>query len=526
MKTKIFSLLLLTTLLCRLAFCGEIHDATRDGDLAKVKALLKDNPDLVFSKDDAGRTPLHWAAAKGYKEMAELLLASKAEASAKNNTGLTPLDYAALNKHTNIVELLRQHGGQDKTTATKSTVAHAPTTSTSATPIHGAADNSNKTAYEIPAFKSLMSTVNSHMDVTLEQGKGGSINITGELEFLGPSAEDLIKGGTVTLKPKLNEWGPGARHTLKGKLEIQSYKFISDRDNPLVFRVVQNRGYVYESGQGTVTTPAGEKILLRSAKQVALSPEQAKLAESAIHNGNSDIVRGMLDKNAQLVSGTDEYGQTLLHHAAFDGQADIECLLIDRGADINAVNRNGATALFNTALMNTVDAARVLLEKGANVNAVNYDGETPLHRAVISSVEMVKLLIDFGAKVDVKDNEGKTPTDIAVMFEKAEVIKLMKGGLDGAIEAYTKAIKVQPDYFDYLHRGFAKQAKGDLDGGIADYTEAIKLQPDFPQAYDHRGIAKQAKGDLDGAKTDYKKALEIRPGFGEAQKRLDELDKK
>lgn len=33
-----------------LAFCSEIHDAVRDGILGKVMALLKRNPDLVFSK--------------------------------------------------------------------------------------------------------------------------------------------------------------------------------------------------------------------------------------------------------------------------------------------------------------------------------------------------------------------------------------------------------------------------------------------------------------------------------------------
>ena len=52
------------------AFCGEIHDATRVGDLEKVKALLKNNPELVFGKDYSkeqknGWTPLHWAAFEG-----------------------------------------------------------------------------------------------------------------------------------------------------------------------------------------------------------------------------------------------------------------------------------------------------------------------------------------------------------------------------------------------------------------------------------------------------------------------------
>ena len=38
---------------------AEIHEAARDGDLENVKALLKHYPDLVFSKDTYGLTPLH-----------------------------------------------------------------------------------------------------------------------------------------------------------------------------------------------------------------------------------------------------------------------------------------------------------------------------------------------------------------------------------------------------------------------------------------------------------------------------------
>jgi hypothetical protein len=29
-----------------------LHEAARDGDLEKVKELLRDNPDLVFRKDN------------------------------------------------------------------------------------------------------------------------------------------------------------------------------------------------------------------------------------------------------------------------------------------------------------------------------------------------------------------------------------------------------------------------------------------------------------------------------------------
>ena len=58
------------------AFCGEIHDAAKSGDLEKVKALLTGNPNLVFSKDNNGETPLHDAVVTGHKDVAELLVKS------------------------------------------------------------------------------------------------------------------------------------------------------------------------------------------------------------------------------------------------------------------------------------------------------------------------------------------------------------------------------------------------------------------------------------------------------------------
>ena len=88
------------------AFCGEIHDSARDGNLKKVKALLKHNPALISSKDNNGGMPLHEAAFNGHKDVAELLLDKKAGVNARDNNGATPLHYAAFNGHKDVVELL------------------------------------------------------------------------------------------------------------------------------------------------------------------------------------------------------------------------------------------------------------------------------------------------------------------------------------------------------------------------------------------------------------------------------------
>ena len=46
------------------------------GELQKAKALLNDNPSLAFARDSYGSTPLHLVAAKGYKDVVKLLLAT------------------------------------------------------------------------------------------------------------------------------------------------------------------------------------------------------------------------------------------------------------------------------------------------------------------------------------------------------------------------------------------------------------------------------------------------------------------
>jgi hypothetical protein len=92
------------------AFCGPIHDAAKNGDLATVQILIKSDPNLVSSKDDDGMTPLHWATKNGHKEVVEFLLAHKAEVNAKAGDLSTPLYLAAVYDRRDIAEVLLAHG--------------------------------------------------------------------------------------------------------------------------------------------------------------------------------------------------------------------------------------------------------------------------------------------------------------------------------------------------------------------------------------------------------------------------------
>ena len=103
-------LTLMLTMWCASAMCQQINKAVKDNNLPEVRQLLKNDPNLVFSRDEDGFTPLHLAAANGYKSMVEFLLTTKADVNAKDNAGSTPLHQAAADgEHSDIVELLLAH---------------------------------------------------------------------------------------------------------------------------------------------------------------------------------------------------------------------------------------------------------------------------------------------------------------------------------------------------------------------------------------------------------------------------------
>jgi hypothetical protein len=76
-----------------------------------AKLLLAHGAD-VNAKDSVGETPLAWAVSAGRKDVLEVLIASKADVNAKNNKGETPMQAAVAKGKQDIVDLLRQHGGQ------------------------------------------------------------------------------------------------------------------------------------------------------------------------------------------------------------------------------------------------------------------------------------------------------------------------------------------------------------------------------------------------------------------------------
>ena len=77
---------------------------------------------------------------------------------------------------------------------------------------------------------------------------------------------------------------------------------------------------------------------------------------------------------------------------------------------------------------------------------------------------------------------------------------------------------------EYLDRGCDKDDQKDSKGAIEDYTKALELNPNYAEAYANRGCAKEELGDKEGAIADWQKAADL--GDEEAAKWIREVDKK
>jgi ankyrin repeat protein len=85
----------------------DFYDAATMGDRDAIKAMLAKQPQLVRASDEMGFTALHGVAGQDEPELAELLINSGADVSAKNDMNMTPLH---ITQSASIVQVLVRHG--------------------------------------------------------------------------------------------------------------------------------------------------------------------------------------------------------------------------------------------------------------------------------------------------------------------------------------------------------------------------------------------------------------------------------
>jgi tetratricopeptide (TPR) repeat protein len=97
-----------------------------------------------------------------------------------------------------------------------------------------------------------------------------------------------------------------------------------------------------------------------------------------------------------------------------------------------------------------------------------------------------------------------TPNDARAISGKADALVCLEK-YDDAIANYSRAIELDPKWFDYFGRGVAYRAKGDEAQAQQNFDEGIAIAPTVSTLYVYRGVVLNARGDAAGARADFYK---------------------
>jgi uncharacterized protein len=145
--------------------------------------------------------------------------------------------------------------------------------------------------------------------------------------------------------------------------------------------------------------------------------------------GRLDRVAELAGERPALVNAHANDGFQPLGLAAFFGHTDIVDFLLSSGAAVNSPSRNAqhVMPLHSAAAGAHLAIARLLLEHGADVNAVQEGGFVPLHSAAQNGqIEMVTLLLARGAAVGAQTSDGRTALAFALEAGHTRVAELLR----------------------------------------------------------------------------------------------------
>jgi uncharacterized protein len=132
----------------------------------------------------------------------------------------------------------------------------------------------------------------------------------------------------------------------------------------------------------------------------------------AAATGKTEIARKTIQRDLSILNSYSSHGFMALHLAAFFGQKELAKLLIESGADVNAVSHNmqKVAPLHSAVASNQTEISQLLVGSGANVNAKQEKDFTPLHAAAQNgNVEIARSLIRYKADVNARLDDGRTP---------------------------------------------------------------------------------------------------------------------
>ncbi|KAG8515339.1 B-cell lymphoma 3 protein [Galemys pyrenaicus] len=179
-----------------------------------------------------------------------------------------------------------------------------------------------------------------------------------------------------------------------------------------------------------ITLPSVVRLLVMAgASPMALDRHGQTAAHLACEHRSPACLRALLDSAAPGtvdLEARNYDGLTALHVAVYTECDEALLLLLERGADIDAVDiKSGRSPLIHAVENNSLRIVQLLLQHGANVNAQMYSGSSALHSASGRGLlPLVRVLVRSGADSGLKNCHNDTPLMVA---RSRRVIDILRG---------------------------------------------------------------------------------------------------
>ena len=424
-----------------------LADAAEHRDWVGVRTLLQRNATGVNDAQVDGTTALHWAVYHDDAEAVRLLVRARANANALNRYGVPPLALASTNGNAAIVALLLEAGADANATmkgeetplmlaaragsveAVKALLAHGAKVEArerrQQTALMWAAAEGHTDAVRalIEAGADLKATDKSGFTPFAFAVREGQLDVVRAFLTTGIDANAIIPGP--------NPANPGVIPLLlavqNGHFEL-ALALVEAGANPNDLRT----GFAPLHLIPWVRRPDNSDISDPAPPVGAGRLSSLQFVREMVKRGANVNVRAPegAPRQPNTSSKVETPGATPFLFAADRSDLPLMRVLLELGADPLLANSNHTTPLMAAAGVGTgepleeageeneaLEAVNLLLDLGADVNAVNDDGETVMHGAAHNIYpQVLTLLAKRGAdpKVWSKPNKyGRTPLFIA-----------------------------------------------------------------------------------------------------------------
>ena len=376
--------------------------ASRAGNLEAVKALLVRGAD-VNAKERLGQTALMWAAAEGHTPIVRELIEHGADKNAKIEAGFTPFLFAVREGHLETVREFLKTGADVKALMQSSSTTREA-----------------RARRAQPATPLSLAVQNAHFELAIALIEAGA---DPNDVRTGLTPLHMIPG---VRKPDSSDGSDGAAPVGQGKLSsLEFVREIVKRGANVNFRLPA--GLARQPATSSQITPEGSTAFLFAADRSDVPLMKLLLELGA--DPNLPNVNNTTPLLAAAGVGTAEP----LEEAGEENEAlEAVNLLLDRGANINAVDNNGDTAMHGAAYNIYPQVVALLGQRGADPkvwNKPNKFGRTPLYiaeghngrlpRPDAPTIEAVTKLM----RASGLSTEGDRPNDVDMYSKPAEPAK-------------------------------------------------------------------------------------------------------